>query len=106
MTGLYPSFHRAHETKHLKGIYFKLDKDNDLITKYLKEQHYDTFLFTTNPHITQTNGYKYFDYKKEIDYIPIIKNITKENKKYIIELNNKLKTKSLFSSLIYRISKL
>jgi len=58
-TGLYPAFHKAHETRYKKGMDIKLKYD-DILSISLLERGYDTFLITANPYIRPSLGFTGF----------------------------------------------
>jgi len=59
-TGLYPSLHRAHETKQRKGFDIRLKNKNLLSTELLKNG-YNTHLLTANPYIRPSVGFRGFE---------------------------------------------
>ena len=67
-TGLYPAFHKAHETKFKKSIQIKLKKNMNLLTYQLKKLGYTTYLFTANPYVHPLFGFVGFDYTYEYKY--------------------------------------
>jgi len=69
-TGMYPLYHKAHETKIKKGFKVRLLDTSNIITYILKNVGYKTYLFSANPHITPLFGFKGFDFVYLPDIIP------------------------------------
>jgi len=71
-TGMYPLYHKAHETKTKKGFEVKLTKSKtySLVTFFLKELGYKTYLFSANPHISPAFGFRGFDFMYFPDVFP------------------------------------
>lgn len=59
-TGLYPILHKAHETKDKKGFGIRL-KHNNTLSKILSSLGYNTYLFTANPYIRPSLGFRGFN---------------------------------------------
>ncbi|WP_167914176.1 sulfatase-like hydrolase/transferase [Thermococcus sp. 21S9] len=62
LTGLYPSFHRAHETRTKKIPHVKLVQGDSLLTFKLRRAGYTTALLTANFFVHPEFGFKGFDY--------------------------------------------
>ncbi len=69
-TGLYPSYHGAHESK--TGKISPIRTRSLLVTKYLKDLGYTNILLTSNLLISPDLGFDFFD---EVHEIPHIRNL-------------------------------
>ncbi len=68
LTGIYPAFHNAHETREVKGLSVKLRR-RDILSVILKELGYSTILLSANPYLRPSNGFR-FDYYHDFLYRP------------------------------------
>lgn len=100
LTGLYPAFHGAHETKSQKGIQVKLKKSYNLLTYSLKDHGYTTYLFSANPHIQPTQGFTGFDVFHDIGTTQFVGLLSPKERELISNYitGSKIKTISKFLS--------
>lgn len=62
-TGLYPFLHNSHEKKKEKEIIkIKLSGNSNTLAEILSKIGYNTFLFSANPYLRPSFGYKGFNY--------------------------------------------
>lgn len=130
-TGLYPLYHGAHETKHIKlhrnlilTKDIKIKRLDFLITKLLKEFEYNTYSYSANILVHPIFGFRYFDHyylhlpssrrllsfeeKRKIEHLLKNENLTKIDiiKKILKERNFSLFLRLTLESLLYRIREL
>ncbi|ASJ05727.1 sulfatase-like hydrolase/transferase [Thermococcus barossii] len=86
-TGLYPLYHGAHESKERKDIHVRLGVE-DLLSVYLWDKGYDTYLFTANPYIRPSFGFGGFSHFYESLYIPKSPFMSGEELKRLQELKS------------------
>ncbi len=91
-TGLYPTFHGAHETKNKKDIKVKLNV-KDLLSSRLKEAGYETYLLSSNPYIRPEFGFIGFDHFYDALYIPSLSFLSSTEKRELEKLKHDSKTK-------------
>ena len=65
-TGLYPSFHGAHESSRVRIPDVRLRRDRLLLTYRLKELGYSTYLISANPSVSPYFGFRGFDYNFQV----------------------------------------
>ena len=70
-TGLYPAFHGAHETRTRKGVAVKLQKSSGILSDYLDNLGYRTYLLSANPYIRPEFGFSKFDHFYGVSYTPV-----------------------------------
>ncbi|NJE03844.1 sulfatase-like hydrolase/transferase [Thermococcus sp. MV11] len=96
LTGLYPAFHGAHETKDKKGIQIKLRDTQTIVTYNLNEIGYRSYLFSANPYVHPTSGFKGFNEFYDIGINPIITILSSRDREVILKggyiKNSKIKT--------------
>ena len=61
-TGLYPSFHGAHETKNKKTYHIRLNKKRDLLSLQLQNIGYETYLISPNIYVSPYFGFSGFQH--------------------------------------------
>lgn len=90
-TGLYPCFHKAHETRNKKGFEIRI-KYGTVISSILRNMGYTTYLITANPYIRPSLGFGAFDKFYEVGgWEPNLSLLTHED--MVLLSNLKIKTK-------------
>lgn len=93
LTGLYPLYHGAHETKTKKSLEIKLSQNEMLLTNKLKNNYaYSNYLISANPFISPKFGFEGFD--RYFDIYPLqMSFFSPEEQLYIQNLLKKEKGK-------------
>ncbi len=101
LTGLYPAFHGAHETKNRKIPSVKLDKKDNLLTFKLKEFGYNTALLTSNFFVHPHFGFVGFDNVYYVPPIPEIKFLSDSDREILRKIvPNQSNFRNIFLELV------
>ena len=101
LTGLYPIFHRAHETRKEKMLDVKLVSDN-LLNSKLSEFGYKTYLLSANTSVSPFFGFKGFDYFYDASTTSYKSILSEEERKKFMKIsvaNTHSKIKNIKSSI-------
>lgn len=87
-TGLYPIFHKAHETRDKKDFQIRLGIDN-ILSKELSNIGYNTYLFSGNPYIRPEFGFAGFNHFYEVPFAPILTLLSVKDREKLRDLMEK-----------------